>query len=106
MNCVDYEKGIFDSFEKLDCKERLRSSKGSRRSNRSTKGSTRSNRSSKSSTRSNRSSKGSTNKNKPNVVEWEEFWDDNANAKYYYNHKTGEANWIKPPDGKYKQYKK
>ena len=28
--------------------------------------------------------------------DWEEYWDDQAQAKYWYNHLTGEATWIKP----------
>ncbi len=27
---------------------------------------------------------------------WEQFYDTEANAKYYYNHRTGEATWLKP----------
>lgn len=38
-------------------------------------------------------------------IVWEEFYDENANAKYYFNHKTGEAEWILPDNisksGKY-----
>ena len=28
--------------------------------------------------------------------DWQEYWDDNAQAKYYYNEATGEASWTKP----------
>ena len=32
----------------------------------------------------------------PNKKDWEEFYDANAKAKYWFNQKTGEAVWIKP----------
>jgi len=28
--------------------------------------------------------------------EWQEFWDENAQAKYWYNSITGEASWTRP----------
>ena len=28
--------------------------------------------------------------------EWDEYYDDNAQAKYWYNRNTGEAQWIDP----------
>ena len=31
-----------------------------------------------------------------NDGDWQEYWDDNAQAKYYYNEATGEASWTKP----------
>lgn len=30
---------------------------------------------------------------------WQEFWDEAAQAKYWYNHETGEASWTKPTGG-------
>ena len=30
--------------------------------------------------------------------EWQEFWDESAQAKYWYNNSTGEATWTKPPE--------
>jgi hypothetical protein len=30
--------------------------------------------------------------------EWQEFWDEQAQAKYWYNQNTGEASWTKPDD--------
>ena len=30
--------------------------------------------------------------------EWQEFWDESAQAKYWYNNITGEASWTKPPE--------
>ena len=27
---------------------------------------------------------------------WQEFWDDSAQAKYWYNNETGEASWTRP----------
>ena len=29
---------------------------------------------------------------------WQEFWDDEAQAKYWYNNDTGEASWVPPED--------
>ncbi|CAE7533229.1 unnamed protein product, partial [Symbiodinium microadriaticum] len=29
---------------------------------------------------------------------WQEFWDDEAQAKYWYNNDTGEASWVPPDD--------
>ena len=28
--------------------------------------------------------------------QWEEQWDDSAQATYWYNRKTGEASWVDP----------
>jgi hypothetical protein len=28
--------------------------------------------------------------------EWQEFWDESAQAKYWYNNLSGEASWTKP----------
>jgi hypothetical protein len=28
--------------------------------------------------------------------EWQEFWDESAQAKYWYNYNTGEASWTRP----------
>ncbi|CAM9103651.1 unnamed protein product, partial [Discosporangium mesarthrocarpum] len=28
--------------------------------------------------------------------EWQEYWDEEVEASYYYNAVTGEATWIKP----------
>ena len=37
--------------------------------------------------------------------EWQEFWDESAQAKYWYNNVTGEASWTKPPElGKLRTY--
>ncbi len=33
---------------------------------------------------------------KVNPKDWEEFYDESARAKYWYNKKTGEASWINP----------
>jgi hypothetical protein len=33
---------------------------------------------------------------KVNPKDWEEFFDESARAKYWYNKKTGEASWISP----------
>ncbi len=33
---------------------------------------------------------------KVNPKDWEEFYDESARAKYWYNKKTGEASWISP----------
>jgi hypothetical protein len=35
-------------------------------------------------------------KKKINPKDWEEFYDESARAKYWYNKKTGEASWINP----------
>jgi hypothetical protein len=32
-------------------------------------------------------------------VEWTEYWDDSASAKYWYNNNTGEASWVNPGGG-------
>ena len=33
-----------------------------------------------------------------NQSKWEEYWDDAAQATYWYNVENGEATWIKPAD--------
>lgn len=33
-----------------------------------------------------------------NASPWQEFWDEQAQAKYWYNEATGEASWTKPED--------
>ena len=30
------------------------------------------------------------------TTEWQEFWDESAQAKYWYNYNTGEASWTRP----------
>jgi hypothetical protein len=30
------------------------------------------------------------------ATEWQEFWDESAQAKYWYNYNTGEASWTRP----------
>lgn len=32
----------------------------------------------------------------PSSSEWQEFWDDEVEASYYYNCVTGEALWVRP----------
>jgi hypothetical protein len=32
------------------------------------------------------------------ITEWQEYWDEQAQAKYWYNNITGEASWTKPED--------
>jgi GH18 family chitinase len=124
LSCVDYENGKFEPFEELDCSELKDSSKGSNRSsrgnsrtrsrttsigsNRSSRGSNRSSRGSRNRTSSSgkiRVSKNNTKKLHQNKspLAWEEYWDSSADARYYYNHKTGEATWIQPPKGTYKK---
>ena len=35
---------------------------------------------------------------KQSEIEWEEYYDDEAQAKYWYNKETGEASWTMPPE--------
>jgi len=35
---------------------------------------------------------------KPPVTDWVEYWDDSAQATYYYNLRTGEASWTTPEE--------
>ena len=30
------------------------------------------------------------------MQEWQEYWDEQAQAKYWYNNHSGEATWTKP----------
>ncbi len=33
---------------------------------------------------------------KSNRADWEQFFDANAKARYWFNNKTGEASWVQP----------
>jgi hypothetical protein len=100
MNCVDYENRRYDSFEELDCSD-IKKQKSSNRTKSRSIGRTKSRSNGRTKSRSN----GRTKSRSKSDTEWEEFWDVAAATNYYYNHKTGEANWVKP-DGKYKKLQK
>lgn len=42
------------------------------------------------------SSTAAADKKKPKKGEWEEFFDAQAKAKYWFNQATGEASWVNP----------
>lgn len=129
LSCVDYEAGRFNSFEELDCSEinqqkspqkspnktqkyrndRSRSLSIERVARGRSNGRTRSLSNGSIKSVSNNTTRGRSNgrtrSQSKSHTDWEEFWDVNADTNYYYNHKTGEANWVKP-EGKYKKLQK